>query len=177
MDRIAQACTALASCCLAGMVAVLGATLALRPIGILVPSSEEITTFLMVGMALFGFVSAYVASVHVRVDTLHRKLPAGLQHAVDIVVHAGGALLCATLAWQSGSIALTAWTFHDVSDGLLAIPMWIPLATLPTGLGLLAAFLLRDTGRLLAGAPVRLAVSERDEAAAIALQGAGELRG
>ena len=176
MHVLARLCNVAACSCLVAMVAVLGATIVLRPFGVLVPSSEEITTFLMVGMAFFGFVSAYVASVHVRVDTLHRRLPARPRRALEIASHAGAAALCATVAYHSGSLAGTAWKFNDVSDGLISIPMWIPLATLPAGMALLALFLLRDGWRILKGADVRFTVTEKDEAVALALAAATEER-
>ena len=168
MSTLARLAGALAALCLAAMVVVLGVTIVGRPFGWLVPSSDEITTFLMVGMAFFGIVHAYVEGVHVRVDTLHKRLPIGLRRSVDIAAHTGAALLCGVVAWQSGRLAWTAWSFHDVSDGLVPIPMWIPMATLPLGFALLALLLLRDAGRLLAGRPVRFGVSEKDEAVSLA---------
>lgn len=160
----------MAGACLVGMVAMLGATLVLRPFGILVPSTEEITTFLMVGMAFFGSVSAYVASAHVRVDTLHRRLGPRTRRAVETISHCLGAALCAAVAWHAGALALTAWRFNDVSDGLLAIPMWIPLAALPASMALMALFLLRDAARIAAGADLRFTVTEEESAAALAMQ-------
>jgi TRAP-type C4-dicarboxylate transport system permease small subunit len=163
----------LAALCLAGMVVVLGATLVGRPFGLLVPSSDEITTFLMVGMAFFGIVYAYAEGVHVRVDTLHRRLPPALRRSVEIACHLGAAALCAVVAFQSGRLAWTAWRFGDVSDGLVPIPMWIPMAALPLGFGLLALVLLRDGGRLLAGGSVAFGVSEKDEAVTLAAAAGG----
>jgi len=170
MDRLARAAGALSALCLAGMVAVLLATLALRPFGILVPSSEEITTFLMVGMAAFGFVYAYVHGAHVRVDTLHRRLSAGSQRVVDVASHAAAALLCAVVAFAGAQLAWTAFRFNDLSDGLIPIPMWIPMSTVPVGLALLAALLVRDGLRILAGQRLRFAVSEREEALSLAVE-------
>ena len=54
MDPLVRFSGALAALSLSAMVVVLAATLVLRPLGILVPSSEEIVTFLMVAMAFFG---------------------------------------------------------------------------------------------------------------------------
>ena len=175
MNALARLAGALSAICLAAMVLVLAATLAGRPLGILVPSSEEITTFLMVGMAFFGIVYAYAEGVHVRVDTLHRRLPAGLRRAIEIACHLGAAALCAVVAFHSGRLAWTAWRFHDVSDGLVPIPMWIPMAALPLGFGLLALVLLRDGARLVAGGSVAFGVSEKDEAVTLAAAaGVGE---
>lgn len=168
VDALARLAGALSALCLAAMVLVLGATLVGRPFGVLVPSSEEIVTFLMVGMAFFGIVYAYVEGAHVRVDTLHRRLPARLRHGLEIVSHVGAAALCATIAYQAGRLTWTAYRFHDLSDGLIPIPMWIPLLTVPLGFGLFALMLLRDAGRIVAGRELRFGIGEKDEAVALA---------
>ncbi|MER1968546.1 TRAP transporter small permease [Castellaniella sp. GW247-6E4] len=168
MDRLIRWAGALSVLCLCGMVLILAATLALRPVGILVPSSEIIVTFLMVGMALFGFVYAYAEGVHVRVDALYQRMPASVRRGVGILNHVGGALLCAALTFHAGALAWMAFRFNDLSDGLVAIPMWIPLSTIPLGFGLLGLALLRDGWRLVRGREVRFGVSEMDGAVAMA---------
>ena len=154
--------------CLAAMCAVLLASLTLRPFGIIVPSSEEIVTFLMVGTAFFGIVYAYLEGVHVRVDLLHRRLPRAWQRVLEVISHFGAAALCGAVTWHAGRLALTAWQFNDLSDGLIPIPMWIPMSTVPLGFGILALVLLRDGGRILAGSEMNFGKSELDETVAIA---------
>jgi TRAP-type C4-dicarboxylate transport system permease small subunit len=164
MDGLIRTAGALSAVCLAAMVGVLVATLALRPIGVLVPSSEEIVTFLMVGMAFFGFVYAYAERVHVRVDTLHRRLAPRARRIVEVASHAGAALLCGAVAYNGAKLAWTAFRFNDLSDGLIPIPMWIPMSTLPLGFALLALALLRDGLRIAAGRHLQFAVSDKEEA-------------
>jgi len=168
MDRLIRCAGALSVLCLCGMVLVLAATLVLRPVGILVPSSEIIATFLMVGMALFGFVYAYAERVHIRVDTLHRRIPAVPRRWIEVVSHFGAAVLCAFITHHSAGIAWMAFRFNDLSDGLVAIPMWIPLGAMPVGFGLLTLALLRDGARLLRGQEVRFGTSEKEDAVALA---------
>jgi TRAP-type C4-dicarboxylate transport system permease small subunit len=168
MEGLIRAAGALSAACLAAMVGVLVATLVLRPFGVLVPSSEEIVTFLMVGMAFFGFVYAYAARAHVRVDTLHRRLPRRLRHNVELASHAGAAALCAAVAWHGGVLAWTAYRFNDLSDGLSPIPMWIPLCTLPIGFVLLALAMARDGWQIARGRELTFAVGDKEEALSLA---------
>ena len=93
MDPLVRFSGALAALSLSAMVVVLAATLVLRPLGILVPSSEEIVTFLMVAMAFFGITYTNLERAHVRVDTLHRRLPATVRHGVELASHLGAAVL------------------------------------------------------------------------------------
>lgn len=168
VDRLVRWSGALSALCLAAMVLVLAATLALRPFGKLVPSSEEIVTFLMVGMAFFGICYTYLERAHVRVDTLFKRLPFGLQRGVEVASHLSAAILCASIAFEGGGITWTAYKFHDLSDGLIPIPMWIPLLTVPLGFGLLALVLLRDGGLIIAGRSLQFGISEKDEAVSLA---------
>jgi TRAP-type C4-dicarboxylate transport system permease small subunit len=170
MDGLIRVAGALSAACLAAMVGVLVATLLLRPFGVLVPSSEEVVTFLMVAMAFFGFVYAYAARAHVRVDTLHRRLPPGLRRSVELASHAGAAALCAAVAWHGAVLAWTAFRFNDLSDGLIPIPMWIPLCTLPIGFVLLALALARDGWRIARGREVTFAVGDKEEALSLAAE-------
>ena len=170
MDGLIRAAGALSAACLAAMVGVLVATLVLRPFGVLVPSSEEIVTFLMVGMAFFGFVYAYAARAHVRVDTLHRRLPPRLRRNVELASHAGAAALCAAVAWHGAGLAWTAFRFNDLSDGLIPIPMWIPLCTLPIGFVLLALATARDGWQIAHGRELTFAVGDKEEALSLAAE-------
>lgn len=168
MDRLIRWAGVLSVICLCGMVLVLVATLVLRPFGILVPSSEFIVTFLMVGMTFFGLAYAYAEGVHVRVDALYKRMPETVQYWVGIASHLGAAVLCGVIAVYAAKLTWIAIRFNDLSDGLVAIPMWIPLCTVPLGFGLFALALLRDGLRVARGQPVRFAVSEQDGAVALA---------
>lgn len=168
MNRLIRWTGALAVLCLSAMVLVLVATLVLRPLGILVPSSEILVSFLMVGMAFFGLAYTYAAGAHVRVDALYKRMPARAQQGVGVLSQAGGAVLCAAIAVYSADLTWMAYRFNDLSDGLVAVPMWIPLCTVPVGFGLLALALARDGLRILRGQTVCFAVSEQDGAAALA---------
>ena len=167
METLARAAGAIATLFLAAMVVVLAATLLGRPFGLLVPSSEEIVTFLMVGMAFFGLAYAYVEGAHVRVQALQRRLPARLRHGVELASHLGAAVLCGTIAYRGGRLSWLAFQFNDLSDGLIPIPMWIPLAAVPVGFGLFALALLRDSVCLAKGQEIRRGTDEKDEAAAL----------
>lgn len=164
MNLISRVAGLVAALCLAGMVLVVIAAIVARPFGRLVPSSDEITTFLMVGMAFFGFVYAYREGAHVRVDTLFCFLPAGTKHVLEILSHSAAAALALALTIYSGELTRQAYIFHDLSDGLLAIPMWIPMIAMPIGFALFALALAYDGIRICRRERVVFAISERDEA-------------
>ena len=95
--------------------------------------------------------------------------PALIRRAVDILGHFGAAVLSATIAFHAARLTWTAYRFNDLSDGLVPIPMWIPMSTVPLGFALLGLVVLRDGVRLVAGREVRSDVSERDEAVSLAV--------
>lgn len=158
----------IAALCMAGMTVLLLAEIALRPFGILVPSANDFATYLMIGVAFFGFVHAFEAGAHVRVDLVYRHLPAGVQQAVECLSLAIAAVLLAALTYGAGHLAWTAYRFHDVSDTLIPIPMVVPLGAATLGLGLFALVAAMSAYGVVRGRSVVFAISEKDEALALA---------
>ena len=129
---------------LVAMVVVMFAAIVLRQLGILLPGHEEITTFAMVGMAFLGLPYAYRTGAHVRVETLLTRVPAPLQRKLDTWSVAVAMLICAAFCYFVLRLAWDSYVFGDVSEGLLAIPRWIPQLPMFVGLALFALSLLDD---------------------------------
>jgi TRAP-type C4-dicarboxylate transport system permease small subunit len=139
-----SAAAVLASLLLVTMVVVMFAAIVLRYFGILVPGHEEIATFAMVGMAFLGLPYAYRTGAHVRVETLLNRLPMSARRPVNIWCIGAALATCLAFAFYAILLAWDSWMFGDVSEGLLAIPRWIPQAPLAIGLVLFALTLLDD---------------------------------
>ncbi len=155
---------AVAAACMAGMVLLLLAQIVVRPFGILIPSAEDIATFLMVAAAFLGAVHAYAAGSHVRVDLAVQRLPARVQRPIEIVSLVGATALLAWLAFRSAQLAYFAYRFHDMSDTLVPVPLWIPMGVVPIGLGLFALATAVDAVTGLRGGEMRRTEGEKEEA-------------
>ncbi len=148
---IVEASGAIACLLLAGMVLVLFAAIVLRQFGVLLPGHEEITTFAMVGMAFLGLPVAYRSGAHVRVETLLTRVSPQGRRRFDTGCVAVGAAVCLAFSYYAFWLCWDSWRFGDVSEGLLAIPRWIPQLPVFLGLLLFSLALLADLVALLGG--------------------------
>jgi TRAP-type C4-dicarboxylate transport system permease small subunit len=136
---------------LLAMVVVMFLAIVMRQFGVLIPGSEEIATFSMVGVAFLGLPGVYTAGMHVRVETLYSRLAAPRQKALDIWCLAVAIAVCLVFAYFTGLLAWDSYRLGDAAFGLLAIPLWIPQLPMPLGLGLLILVMLDDIVRLVNG--------------------------
>ncbi len=168
MKAIPRIAGALAAVCMAGMVLLLLAELALRPFGVLVPSADDFTTFLMVAAAFLGFVHAYAHGQHVRVDLLLKHLPDRLRRPVEIASLLAATALLVWLTVTSAQLATSAYRYHDMSDTVVPVPLWIPMGIVPIGLALFAIATVSDALNAFRGGALRHSESEQEEALELA---------
>lgn len=141
----------LACALLAAMVVVMLTAIVLRQFGMLMPGSEEIATFSMVGMAFLGLPSAYRSGAHVRVETLVSRLSTSGRTRMNIWCVSVAIPICAVFFYFTFGMVHDSFEFGDVSEGLLAIPKWIVQTPVLIGLALLTMALLDDLTALSRG--------------------------
>lgn len=108
-----------------------------------------------------GLAHTFRQGSHVRISLLTNKLPPRLKHGAEIFNCLQGSVVVGFLAWQMILFARQSYEFHDVSPGLLAMPMWIPQGGAAIGITALAIGLLDELIWLVqGGAPRTLAPDE-----------------
>lgn len=161
--HVAVAAAGLVACVLlVAMGVVIFAAIVLRQFGMLIPGNEEIATFAMVGMAFLGLAYVYRAGGHVRVETLLSRLSQPVRVRVNIACVAVAFVICTAFAYFAFGLVRDSYVFGDVSEGLLAIPRWIPQLPVLIGLVLLALTLLEDLLLLLRGGKASFEVAAQD---------------
>lgn len=155
MRNALNACTKLfnitACLLLLAMVVVMFLAIVMRQFGVLIPGSEEIATFSMVGVAFLGLPGVYSAGMHIRVETIYSRLPTSKQKALDIWCLAVASAVCVVFVYFTGLLVWDSFRLGDAAFGLLPIPLWIPQLPMPLGLGLLVLVMLDDIVRLVNG--------------------------
>ncbi|WP_157966408.1 TRAP transporter small permease [Oceanibium sediminis] len=151
---------------LLAMVAVMFLSILLRQFGMLLPGTEDIATFSMVGLAFLGIPYVYISGMHIRVETIYTRLSEPLQRRVNVFCVCIGIAVCAVLLYFTALLAYDSWRFGDTSFGLLPIPLWIPQLPIPLGITLLLLAFLDDLFALLGGGEASFQRDpETDEAA------------
>lgn len=99
---------------------------------------DEVQVYLVVWAVCISFAAITAANRHIRADLFVGLLPAGLQKGLGLFADALGLFVSAVLAWLAFLVAHEAWDFGDVSTTTLRFPLWIYMAALPCGMGLMA---------------------------------------
>jgi TRAP-type C4-dicarboxylate transport system permease small subunit len=91
-----------------------------------------------------------------------------LRRPIEIVSLVGATVLLAWLALKSAQLAWSAYRFHDMSDTLVPVPLWIPMGVVPVGLALFALATAVDAVTGLRGGEMRRTEGEKEEALELA---------
>jgi TRAP-type C4-dicarboxylate transport system permease small subunit len=108
---------------------------ALRLFGTQIKSADDIAGYALVATTLLGLAHTYRHNAHIRVGLLVERFPLG--SAVRGLIEKGVTLFAVILmgwaSWVSTRFVYQSYIYHDVSQGLLAIPLWIPQSLMAFG--------------------------------------------
>jgi TRAP-type C4-dicarboxylate transport system permease small subunit len=113
-----------------------------RPIGFNIPAADDFVSWCMAAMAFLGLAHTFRSGEMIRVGLLIDRLPERRRRPIEIMCLIVGAGFIGFFAAYATQLVLDSWRFHEMSQGVIAIPMWIPQIGYATGLViLLIAFL------------------------------------
>jgi len=104
-----------------------------RNLGSTVRDAEEFAAWAMAAAGFFGLPYALHCGSHIRVQVVMRFIPKSLHHPLESLVSLIGLLLAIYLAWHCTAFVIESYRFNEVSQGLIAVPMWLP--QLPMAIG------------------------------------------
>lgn len=154
LDGLYDACGYIAAAFLVGIALCILAQILQRLRGRTFDATEA-AGFCLAASTFFALAHTFRHGNHVRIDLLTKRLPPRTRHAVEIVNCALGSAIVGFVAVQMILFAWQSLAFHDVSPGLLAMPMWIPQAGAAAGLTVLAIALIDELIWLIGGGPPR----------------------
>jgi len=97
-----------------------------RNLGSTVRDAEEFAAWAMAAAGFLGLPYALHCGSHIRVQVIMRFIPKSLHHPLEVVVSLIGLLLAIYLAWHCTAFVIESYRFNEVSQGLIAVPMWMP---------------------------------------------------
>ena len=153
-------CGALAALSLVGIAVLILAQIVLRMMGSQIPSADDFAAWGLSASIFLALPTALTHGDHIRVTSLRQLLPAGIGHAADIIAAGFATLMMAWVAWAIFGYVHESWAYDDVSQGIVAVPLWIPQSAMAFGAILFAVAFAERTLRLILGLPV-----ERDDVA------------
>ena len=107
-------------------------------------SFDDFAGFAMAASVFLGLAWTMRCGEHIRVSLLLHHAGGGARRALEVFCLAVSLFLCGYFAWYSIDMTWTSYQLGDVSQGLVAVPLWVPQSGMALGLVVLAIALADD---------------------------------
>jgi TRAP-type C4-dicarboxylate transport system permease small subunit len=133
----------------------------------------EFVIYAIIASTLIGAPHVLLTRGHVNMDILPLYAGPSARFALALVAGLLSLAFCLTLTWLGTVHWLEVWSEGWHSDTVWRVPLWIPYAALPVGMGVLSLQYVADIAALATGraAPFGLPPEVRSAAAALAVAG------
>ena len=136
VDRFYLTCGFLASFCMLGLAVIIIAQIGVRLMGANIPSSDDISGYLVAGATFFGLAYTMNSGEHIRIDLFINMLSPAIRRIVLIITKFFGFILISTFFYYVMLMVKEAFDYGDLTSGQVAFPMW--LVQMPYAIGVFA---------------------------------------
>ena len=126
LDLLYDASGAFAAVCLAGICTLMLAQSFGREVGLLIRGADDIAAWLTAASAFLALGHTFRHGELVRVGLWIDMIKGGARRWAEIVALSVTALFVAYMLWAVAKFVFQSWQFHEVAQGLIRIPIWIP---------------------------------------------------
>ena len=144
LDAAYAAAAGLAALSLLLIFAVMMAQIGLRQFGAQLPAADDISAYLCVSTAFFALAATFKRGELIRVGMALDRLGPRSRRAAEIAALALAAGMVGYIVFWTAQDALFSWEIEEMSQGTVAIPIWIPKLAMPLGAGLLLVAVLDE---------------------------------
>ncbi|MEJ2199098.1 MAG: TRAP transporter small permease [Desulfuromonadales bacterium] len=111
-------------------------------IGLTIPSYADFTGFFLAAASFLALAYTLHRGEHIRVTLILSRSSAGVRHFLEIwcLLAASGVTLY--FSWYTLLLVRESYIYHDLSPGMIAVPIWIPQTAMLLGLVILAIALI-----------------------------------
>ncbi len=130
-------------------------------IGLTIPSYADFTGFFLASASFLALAHTLRQGSHIRVTLLLSYLPEKAGRVLEFWCILVAAAISCYFTWYTGLLVRDSFIFHDLSPGMIAVPLWIPQTGMLVGLAILSIALVDQFVGLVGGnKPDYLAVAE-----------------
>ena len=131
-------------------------------VGLTIPSYADFTGFFLAAASFLALAHTLKQGSHIRVTLLISNLPAKVGRALEFWSISVAAAISCYFTWYTGALVRDSYMFHDLSPGMIAVPLWIPQSAMLAGLIILSLALVDQLiGLLLGNRPDYLELAEK----------------
>jgi TRAP-type C4-dicarboxylate transport system permease small subunit len=165
LDRLYAVSGALAALCLASIAVVMLAQAGMREFGVLFRGADDIVGWLCAATAFLALGHTFRRGELVRVGLLIDWLPPRPRRAFALAALALTVAFVSYMAYAVCRFVYESWKFHEVAQGLLQIPIWIPQMSFVAGVLIFLVAVLDEFVVLVSGGKPAYQAAEEDRAA------------
>ena len=120
-------------------------------IGLTIPSYADFTGFFLAGASFLALAYTLRDGSHIRVSLLLQHLSPRFRHFVEIWCLGVASAMAIYFTVYTGFLVHESYIYNDLSPGIIAIPIWIPMLPMLVGLAVLSIALLDELVSVLCG--------------------------
>ena len=109
--------------------------------------SEEISSYMLIGITFLGAAYTFVEGGHIRIDLLYKRISPRLRNIVGIFHGIVGIIFCVAITYFSSNLVAQNIAFNSHSSSTWEVPLVIPSILIPIGMGILTLVMISDTIR------------------------------
>jgi TRAP-type C4-dicarboxylate transport system permease small subunit len=122
-----------------------------RQVGLNVPAGDDFAAWSMVAMAFLGLAHTFRRGEMIRVGLVLERLSGRTRHVFEALSLAVALAFTAYFARHAIQMTYDSWRFNDMSQGVVAVPLWLPQLGYAGGLVILAIAVLDELVHVLRG--------------------------
>ncbi len=122
-----------------------------RWFGLIIPSTEDFAGFFLAAATFLALAYTFRMGGHIRVTILVHLLKGQLQRLSLIFALIVFICIIAYGTYYTAHFVYESWSFHEVSQGYIPIPLWIPQLSMAIGLLIFLIALIDDLFFVISG--------------------------
>mgnify|MGYP000241722065 FL=1 len=124
-------------------------------IGLTIPSYADFTGFFLAGASFLALAYTLRDGSHIRVSLVLQHLSPKLRHIVEIWCLSIAAAMALYFTTYTGFLVHESYIYNDLSPGMIAVPIWIPMMPVLVGLAILSIALIDELVCVISGGEPR----------------------
>jgi TRAP-type C4-dicarboxylate transport system permease small subunit len=151
LDTLYDAAAWAAAFFMVGVLLMVLASVVGREVGFNLRGSDAYAGYCMAAASFLALAHTLKRREHIRVNLFLEHAGPRASLWLERVAHLVGAFFCIALAYFSVRLVWQSYSFHDISQGNDATPLWIPQLAMAAGAIILAVAMIDDLVRVLRG--------------------------
>jgi TRAP-type C4-dicarboxylate transport system permease small subunit len=108
-----------------------------REVNINIPAGDDFASWCMAAMAFLGLAHTFKSGEMIRVGLLIDRFRGRTRWYFEMFSLVLGVGFVGFFAWHAVRMTYDSWRFNDISQGVVAVPLWIPQLGYSVGLAIL----------------------------------------